>query len=191
MADERNAEIVNEPRKYTARQVFESAAEWVGATLRGTLDAAGNTITDVSELHFDDGGGTRIRAENNNDRLIFSAGGEDYFRADKAGGNDEIDFHKVSNFEEPIYRDGAIFLTEVSVNGQEQLSSGSATVDTEVSTSETATFYVALGPNTDDADIAAEVRADSGTGTYVVDLVETADTSVGNPIVEYDVIRVR
>lgn len=122
MADERNVEIVDEPRKYTASQDFEG-----GLSKSGT-DVA--TTTDVLGL-------------------------------------------------------------EIVASGDVQLSSGSATVDTGVSESETATFHPALGPETNDADVAAEVRSDSGTGTYVVDIVETQDSSVGNPTVAYDIIRVR
>jgi len=78
----------------------------------------------------------------------------------------------------------------VVASGSVTLSSGAATIDTGVATSTTATFQVALGPATDDADVAADIRADSGSGTYAVDIEET-DTAVGNPSVEYDIIRVR
>ena len=79
---------------------------------------------------------------------------------------------------------------DVVASGSETLSSGAATVDTGVATSETGTFMVAFGPSTNDADVAADIRADSGSGTYQVDIQET-DTSVGNPTVEYDIVRVR
>lgn len=75
-------------------------------------------------------------------------------------------------------------------SGSTTLGSGTATIDTEVSNTETATFFVAIGPTTTDADLAADVRQDSGTGTYVIDIQET-DTSVGNPSVEYDIVRIR
>jgi len=75
-------------------------------------------------------------------------------------------------------------------SGSVTLSSGSATVDTGVVTSEAATFQLALGPSTTDADVAGDIRADSGSGNYVIDIEET-DTSVGNPTVEYDIVRVR
>lgn len=91
----------------------------------------------------------------------------------------------------PIEVGGNTIATGVVATGSVTLSSGSATVDTGVATSETATFQVALGPATDDADVAAEVRSDSGSANYEVDIVETQDTFVGNPTVEYDVIRVR
>jgi len=89
-------------------------------------------------------------------------------------------------------RDGAAnpMLASVADSGSVTLSSGTATVNTTVATSETATFYVGLGPATDDAEVAASIRADSGSGNYEVDIQET-DTSVGNPSVEYDIVRVR
>ena len=78
---------------------------------------------------------------------------------------------------------------DVVATGNTTLSSGAATVDTGVSSGTTATFQVALGPTTDDAEIAASIVAASG-GNYTVHLDEL-NTSVGNPTVEYDVIRVR
>lgn len=74
-------------------------------------------------------------------------------------------------------------------SGSVTLSSGSATVDTGISASTTATFMVAIGPDTDDSQVAADIQAASG-GNYEVQIEET-DTSVGNPTVRYDIIRVR
>jgi hypothetical protein len=102
-------------------------------------------------------------------------------------GNTVYDF---SAGQVPTERTEGTSLTTVE-SGSVTLSSGSATIDTGVATSNTATFTVALGPDTDDADISAEVRADSGSGNYEVDLVETQDTAVGNPTIEYDILRVR
>jgi len=81
-------------------------------------------------------------------------------------------------------------LVSSAMSGSVTLSSGSATVDTGIPTSEVATFGLFLGPSTSDADVAGDIRADSGTGTYVIDIEET-DTSVGNPTVAFDVLRVR
>jgi hypothetical protein len=78
----------------------------------------------------------------------------------------------------------------VVASGTVTLSSGSATIDTGVATSTTATFSVYLGPASDDADVAADIRADSGSGTFQIDIQET-DTSVGNPGVAYDIVRLR
>lgn len=80
---------------------------------------------------------------------------------------------------------------EVVASGSVTLSGGVATVDTGVANTTTATFMVALGPATSDADVGAELRADSTSGNYEVDIEESPDTSVGNPTVEYDVVRVR
>ena len=77
----------------------------------------------------------------------------------------------------------------VVATGNVSLSSGAATVDTGISESTTATFQVAIGPTTDDAEITASIQANSG-GNYTVHFDEI-NTSVGNPTVEYDVIRVR
>jgi X-X-X-Leu-X-X-Gly heptad repeat protein len=84
---------------------------------------------------------------------------------------------------------GNTVVSSVVASGSVTLSSGSATIDTGVSESTTATFMVALGPDTDDADVATDIRAASG-GNYEVDIQET-DTSVGNPTIRYDIIRVR
>lgn len=81
------------------------------------------------------------------------------------------------------------FGMDVVATGSVTLSSGSASIDTGVGSATTATFMVALGPSTDDADVAADIKAVSG-GNYQVDVEET-DTSVGNPTVEFDVVRVR
>jgi hypothetical protein len=78
----------------------------------------------------------------------------------------------------------------VIASGTVTLSSGSATIDTGVATSNTATFTVYLGPTSNDADVAADIRADSGSGTFEVGIQET-DTSVGNPGVAYDIVRLR
>lgn len=84
---------------------------------------------------------------------------------------------------------GTPTLGESVASGSVTLSSGEATIDTGVGVGTTATFYVALGPDTDDADVAADIRAQSG-GNYEVDIQET-DTDVGTPTVNYDVVRVR
>lgn len=82
-------------------------------------------------------------------------------------------------------------LTSVVASGTVALSNGQATIDTGISTgATTATFMIAAAPATDDADVAADVRADSGSGNYEVNIQET-DTGVGNPDVNYDIIRVR
>jgi len=84
---------------------------------------------------------------------------------------------------------GTVVLSTSVASGSVTLSSGSATVDTGVSESTTATFYVALGPDTDDAEVAASIDANSG-GNYEVHIDEV-NTSVGNPTVRYDIVRVR
>jgi len=82
-------------------------------------------------------------------------------------------------------------LISVAASGQSTLSSGSATVDTELSDTD-ATFYLALGIDDPDADakVAGRMFWDDSAGTYKVEIVEDG-TSVGNPTVNYDVLRVR
>jgi hypothetical protein len=81
-------------------------------------------------------------------------------------------------------RGGSNMALEVIASGSVQLSSGSATVTVE-SASDT-TYYLALGTD-ENAKISGRVFDD---GDVKVELVET-DTSVGNPTVNYDVIKVR
>lgn len=83
---------------------------------------------------------------------------------------------------------GTTGVGQTVVSGSTTLSSGSATVDTGVSNATSWTFSLALGPDTADADVAGDIRADSGVGNYVIDIEET-DTSVGNPTVRYAVRR--
>lgn len=84
---------------------------------------------------------------------------------------------------------GNTVLANRVASGSVTLSSGTATVDTGVSESTTATFFVALGPDTDDAEVAASIDANSG-GNYEVHIDET-QTNVGNPTIRYDIVRVR
>lgn len=82
-------------------------------------------------------------------------------------------------------------LIAVAATGQTTLSSGTAVVDTGLSATD-ATFYLALGVDDPDADtkIAGRLFWDDSAGTYKVEIVET-ETSVGNPTVNYDILRVR
>ncbi len=79
----------------------------------------------------------------------------------------------------------------VPASGQVTLNSGAAVIDTEISTID-ATFNLALGVDDPDADtkISGRLFWDDSVGTYHIEVVET-DTNVGNPTVNYDVIRVR
>lgn len=80
---------------------------------------------------------------------------------------------------------------DVVVNGQVTLSGGTAAVDTNVTATD-ATFMLALGiddPNAD-AKVSGRLFWDDSDGSYWIEIVEDG-TSVGNPTVNYDVIRVR
>jgi len=76
-------------------------------------------------------------------------------------------------------------------SGSVQLSSGTAVVDTGLSDTD-ATFYLSLGVDDPGADtkISGRLFWDDSAGTYKIELVET-ETSVGNPTVNYDILRVR
>jgi len=81
------------------------------------------------------------------------------------------------------------FGLDVVASGSVSLSSGVATVDTGVGTgSGNATFFAALGGDSAGQHVAAEVYPDSGTGTYLVDIVHTNGS--GSFSVDYDVVRV-
>ena len=81
-------------------------------------------------------------------------------------------------------RNGDNALMQVAASGSTTLSGGSATVTVEAASG--STYYLALGTD-ENAKISGRVFDD---GDVTVELVET-DTSVGNPTVEYDVLRVR
>lgn len=110
----------------------------------------------------------------------YSFGG----RMIEARGNGEYDIRA-----DEMQFNGSTLSQGVDTSGQVTLSSGSATVTTSVSSGTTATFYVAIGPVTDDAEVEWSIRAVSG-GNYQVHFHET-NTTVGNPTVDFDVIRVR
>ena len=84
-----------------------------------------------------------------------------------------------------------VIAQSVVASGQVTLSSGEATVDTGISATD-ATFNLALGVDDPDADVDLNGRLvwDDSAGTYKIDIVE-ATTSVGNPVANYDVVRVR
>jgi len=76
-------------------------------------------------------------------------------------------------------------------SGETQLTNGTAKVDTGVSETD-ATFFTALGIDDADADVKVSARLmwDDSAGTYKLELAEDT-TTVGNPTVNYDIIRVR
>ena len=86
---------------------------------------------------------------------------------------------------------GNTMLDNVATSGQVTLSSGLAEISTNVSATD-ATFMLALGiddPNAD-AEVAGSLFWDDSAGNYEIRIRET-ETSVGNPTVNYDVLRVR
>lgn len=87
--------------------------------------------------------------------------------------------------------DGSKLAQSIPASGQTTLSGGSAVVDTAISATD-ATFMLALGIDDPDADtkVSGRIFWDDSAGTYKIEIVESG-TSVGNPTVNYDVIRVR
>lgn len=85
---------------------------------------------------------------------------------------------------------GNTLISAVSATGSVTLSSGKAVVDTGVSNTTTATFVPGAGCDTDDAKVGASVRSSSSSGNHEI-VIEETTTSVDNPTVWYDIIRVR
>lgn len=102
---------------------------------------------------------------------------------------DHIDSNSIDSASYSVGSSSA--LISVAATGQVQLSSGTAVVDTGLSTTD-ATFYLALGVDDPGADakITGRLFWDDSAGTYKVEMVEDG-TSVGNPYVNYDILRVR
>jgi hypothetical protein len=78
----------------------------------------------------------------------------------------------------------------VVANGDVQLSSGEATVDTGISTTD-ATFMLAIGiddPNAD-CELAGRLFWDDSAGTYKVKILEQ-NTTIGNPTANYKIVQV-
>jgi hypothetical protein len=101
-----------------------------------------------------------------------------------AGGNDVTNVGKITLGTDTLAQ-------AVVASGQVQLSSGTAVVDTGLSATD-ATFQLAIGIDDPDADAKVSGRLfwDDSAGTYKIEIVES-DTSVGNPTVNYDIVRVR
>lgn len=90
-----------------------------------------------------------------------------------------------------IQVDSTSALISVAASGAVTLSSGVATVDTALSAVD-ATFYLALGIDDPNANCKLTGRLfwDDTAGTYQIEIVEDG-TNVGNPTVNYDILRVR
>lgn len=88
------------------------------------------------------------------------------------------------NVQNKLTASGTNALIDVAASGSVTLSSGSA-IET-VETASGSTYYLALGTD-DNAKVSGRIFDD---GSVKVEIVET-DTNVGNPTVEYDVLRVR
>jgi hypothetical protein len=186
------------------------AEVWVPTSAAGASDLSDATVTYVRDRRLRPWadhvltGSDSVDADTVDGEDASAFADASHASAHESGGSDTIDPDALAGFDEAAqdaagalatdglnYDDGADELgLNVIASGSATLSSGEATIDTGVATSNTATFTVYLAPDTDDADVAAEVRSDSGSGNYEVDLVET-ETSVGNPSVFYDIVRLR
>lgn len=181
-----------------------------GVTLFGTLNARneamtidmGSTSDDVwlgTSSLYDTADGIIAQAQTNptsGDAIfrVLSSGGSERLRVEHAGttsttnhlqAGGTVDGNKLS------VNGGETIAQMVAASGQVQLSSGSAIVSTNVSAVD-ATFNLALGVDDPGADCKVTGRLfwDDSAGTYKVEMMEDG-TSVGNPTINYDVIRVR
>ena len=86
---------------------------------------------------------------------------------------------------------GTFLPGSVAATGQVTLSGGVATVDTGLSATD-ATFVLGLGIDDPAANCKVSGRLfwDDTAGTYKVEIVEQ-ETGVGNPTVNYDILRIR
>lgn len=139
-------------------------------------DGANNKWSIVS--HHQDGT-FRLTLSNGTERLRFDDSGATKFL------NQPV--------QAPSYEDsnGNTMMDSVAATGQIQLSGGSGVVNTGINAVD-ATFSLAIGVDDPNADTKVSGRLfwDDSADQYKIEIVETA-TSVGNPVVNYDVIRVR
>ena len=101
----------------------------------------------------------------------------------------EGEFDSIST--ETLLIGGNNAVMSVAASGNKTLTNGRAEVGTALSATD-ATFYLALGiddPN-QDAKITGRLFWDDSDGTYNVEIIEDG-TNVGNPTVNYDILRVR
>lgn len=126
----------------------------------------------------------------NTDSDHGSTASHDYFSGDHADlSNVQSDqHHSRPTTGTGLAESGGAFQLDVTNLGQLQLSSGSATVDTNRAVDDQH-YMVALSPQ-DGADVAASLEDDTGgTGNYLLHLEENS-TSVGNPTVGWKLILV-
>jgi hypothetical protein len=162
-----------DPKTHSSTHTDGSADEIQVDDLAGDNGSAGQVLqTDGSSLSFQSSGSTTDHASLTNVQ-------PDQHHTDPTAGEGIVD--ESTNQ----------FGLDVIDSGQVTLSSGTATVDTNISATD-ATFMLALGVDDPGSDVAVagELFFDTSDGTYEIRVDET-DTSVGNPTVNYDIVRVR
>lgn len=164
---------LHDPKAHQSTHQDGGADEIQVDTLAGDNGTAGQVLgTDGSALGFQDD-------QDTTDHTQFTNVQPDQHHTDPTAGEGLVD--EGTNQ----------FGLDIIDSGQVTLSSGTATVDTGISTTD-ATFMLALGVDDPGADVAVagELFFDTSDGTYEVRIDET-DTGVGNPTVNYDIVRVR
>jgi hypothetical protein len=159
-----------------------------GVSHTGELkDATDDPATHAST--HEDGGADEITVTGLSGDLADAQEPKTHASTHAAGGTDSLAGEQVDVGQLDV--DGSVVASTVAASGQVTLSSGEATVDTGISATD-ATFSVALGVDDpgSDVDVAARLFFDTSAGTYKINFVESS-TSVGNPTVNYDVVRVR
>jgi len=162
-----------DPKTHSSTHTDGSADEIQVDNLAGDNGTAGQVLgTDGASLSFQDDQDTTDHSQLTN---VTS----DQHHTDPTAGKGMVD--EATNQ----------FGLDVIDSGQVTLSSGTATVDTNISAVD-ATFMLALGVDDPGSDVAVagELFFDTSDGTYEIRIDET-DTSVGNPTVNYDIVRVR
>lgn len=154
-------------------------------TLTGTFDADQNDIVDGASTVYD-ATTDEVTADVNNASVNtdeLSGGVTGGVSLTKIAGTNLSISGGTLNASESNYTNVA--------SGQATLSSGIATVNTGISATD-ATFMLSLGiddPNAD-AKVAGRLFWDDSAGTYKIEVVEDG-TNIGNPTVNYDILRVR
>jgi hypothetical protein len=198
MTDENGGELTDEDKEFLKglREALESgttrraalatllgggayAAGLSAGTAKAGTNQVGTIGTDSSrvdieaeDLDMTDQSSVPSEPESGQVRMYFRSGNPYY----KTNGGSETPFSSP--------------FTNVA-SGQTTLSSGSAVVTTGITATD-ATFFLGLGLDDPDADakVAARLFWDDSAGEYKIEFVEDG-TSVGNPTVNYDILRVR